>query len=174
MSFYEYNDDINDEYLKGFNIRKEYFNSEINFYAPSIKSYETEDFKNSRSDSFPPFSITGGSCSLKCEHCNAEILKSMAPALTPEELFGRAKAIYESGGLGFLLSGGSNSKGIVDILPYIKTIKKIKSDLNLKVIVHCGLITEEIADGLSDAGVDSAMLDIIGEEDTIRKIYHLN
>ena len=174
MSFYEYNEDIDEEYAKGFDIRKNYFNSEINFYAPSIKSYETEDFKNGKSDSFPPFSITGGSCSLKCEHCNAEILKSMAPALTPDELFDRAQTIYESGGMGFLLSGGSNSKGIVDILPYIKTIKKIKSDLNLKVIVHCGLITEEIADGLLDAGVDSAMLDIIGEEDTIRKIYHLN
>ncbi len=174
MSFYEYDEEINSEYSKGFNIRKEYFDSEIHFYAPSIKSYETEDFKNNKSDSFPPFSITGSSCSLKCEHCNAEILKSMAPALNPDELFERAKTIYESGGLGFLLSGGSNSKGIVDILPYIKTIKKIKSDLNLKVIVHCGLITEEIADGLSDAGIDSAMLDIIGDEDTIRKIYHLN
>ncbi len=174
MSFYEYNDYINEEYIEGFNIRKEYFGSEIHFYAPSIKSYETEDFKNDKSDSFPPFSITGGSCSLKCEHCNAEILKSMAPALTPAELYKRAKAIYDSGGIGFLLSGGSNSKGIVDILPYIKTIKEIKSDFHLKIIVHCGLITEEIADGLLEAGVDSAMLDIIGEEDTIRKIYHLN
>jgi hypothetical protein len=174
MSFYEYDENINGEYLKGFNVRKKNFGSEIHFYAPSIKSYETEDFKNSKSDSFPPFSITGSSCSLKCEHCNAEILKSMAPALTPDELFERAKSIHASGGLGFLLSGGSNSKGIVDILPYINIVKKIKSDFNLKVIVHCGLITEEIADGLSDAGVDSAMLDIIGEEDTIRKIYHLN
>ncbi len=174
MSFYEFDDNIKNEYLEGFNIRKDYFDSEIHFYAPSIKSYETEDFKNNKSDSFPPFSITGSSCSLKCEHCNAEILKSMAPALTPDELFEKAKAIYDSGGLGFLLSGGSNGKGIVDILPYINTIKKIKSDFNLKVIAHCGLITEEIADGLYDAGIDSAMLDIIGEEDTIRKVYHLN
>ncbi|MHB8232485.1 MAG: radical SAM protein [bacterium] len=174
MSFYEYSGDINEEYLKGFNIRKEYFGSEIHFYAPSIKSYETEDFKNNKSDSFPPFSITGSSCSLKCEHCNAEILKSMSPALTPGELYDRAQKIYEAGGSGFLLSGGSDSKGIVDILPYISIIKKIKSDYNLKVIVHCGLITEEIADGLSEAGADSAMLDIIGDEDTIRKIYHLN
>lgn len=174
MSFYEYDVDISEEYSKGFNIRKEYFNSEIHFYAPSIKSYETEDFKNDKSDSFPPFSITGNSCSLKCEHCNAEILKSMSSALTPDELFIKATKIYESGGSGFLLSGGSDSKGIVDILPYINIIKKIKLDFNLKVIVHCGLITEEIADGLYEAGVDSAMLDIIGDEGTIRKIYHLN
>ena len=54
MSFYEYNEDIDEDYAKGFDIRKNYFNSEINFYAPSIKSYETEDFKNGKSDSFPP------------------------------------------------------------------------------------------------------------------------
>lgn len=174
MGFYEYDEDISKEYLEGFNIRKEHFDSEIHFYAPSIKSYETEDFKNSKADSFPPFSITGSSCSLKCEHCNAEILKSMAPVLTQDELYDKAKTIHKSGGLGFLLSGGSDSAGIVDILPYISVIKKIKADFGLKVIVHCGLITEAIADGLYDSGVDSAMLDIIGDEDTIRKIYHLN
>ncbi len=174
MSFYEFNEEINEEYSKGFNILKTHFDSEMHFYAPGIKSYETEDFKNNKSSSFLPFSITGNSCSLKCEHCNAEILKSMAPALTPDDLYEKARAICESGGEGFLLSGGSDSKGIVDILPYVDIIKRIKFDFGIKVIVHCGLITEEIADGLSDAGVDSAMLDIIGDEDTIRKIYHLN
>lgn len=174
MSFYEFNSDLSDEYGEGFDIRRVHFDSEIHFYAPSIKSYETEDFKNDKSDTFPPFSITGEACSLKCEHCNAEILKSMAPVVTAESLYEKASLIHKSNGQGFLLSGGSNSKGIVDIMPYIATIKKIKSDFNLKVIVHCGLITEEIADGLFSAGVDSAMLDIIGDEDTIRKVYHLN
>ena len=174
MSFYEFNEDFSRDYLEGFEIRKANFNSEMHFYAPSIKAYETEDFKNNKSDSFPPFSITGEACSLKCEHCNAEILKSMAPVVTEDSLYERAYSIYKSNGRGFLLSGGSNSRGIVDILPYIGAIKRIKSDFNLKVIVHCGLITEEIADGLYSAGVDSAMLDIIGDEDTIRKVYHLN
>lgn len=174
MSFYEFDPNISGEYLEGFKIRSRYFNSEIHFYAPSIKSYETEDFKNDKSDAFLPFSITGESCSLKCEHCNAEILKSMAPVVTPESLYERAHSIHKSHGSGFLLSGGSDSKGIVDILPYIDIIKRIKSDFSLKVIVHCGLLTEDIADGLYEAGVDSAMLDIIGDEDTIRKIYHLN
>ncbi len=174
MSFYEFDHNLNAEYLEGFKIRGTNFDSEIHFYAPSIKSYETEDFKNNKSNSFLPFSITGESCSLKCEHCNAEILKSMAPVVTPESLYEKARSIHKSKGSGFLLSGGSNSKGIVDILPYIGIIKKIKLDFNLKIIVHCGLLTEDIADGLYNAGVDSAMLDIIGDEDTIHKVYHLN
>ncbi len=174
MSYFEFNEEVNLKYSEGFEIRKNNFNSVMHFYAPSIKSYETEDFKNKKSNSFPPFSITGNTCSLKCDHCNAEILKSMAPVLEPRDLYERARVIYGSEGHGFLLSGGSNSKGIVDILPYIATIKRIKSDFNLKVIVHCGLVTEEIADGLLDAGIDSAMLDIIGDEDTICKVYHLN
>jgi hypothetical protein len=174
MSFYEFDENISEKYSDGFEIRKNCFNSEMHFYAPSIKSYETEDFKNDKSDSFPPLSITGNSCALKCDHCNAEILKSMTPVLQPEALYEKAKLIYKSNGHGFLLSGGSNSGGIVDILPYINTIKKIKSDFNLRVIVHCGLVTEDIADGLYDAKVDSAMLDIIGDNETIRRVYHLN
>ena len=173
MSYYEFNKDISSKYINGFNIRKNNFDNAIHFYAPSIKAYETEDFKNEKTDSFPPLSITGNSCSLKCDHCNAEILKSMDSVIIPDDLYRRANQIFKSKGKGFLLSGGSNAKGIVEILPYIDTIKKIKADFKLKVIVHCGIITEEIADGLLDAGVDSAMLDIIGDEDTIRTVYHL-
>lgn len=174
MGFYEFDETIETDAMEGFDIRRRHFNSEINFYAPGIKSYETEYFENKNADLFPPFSITGNQCSLNCDHCNAEILKSMAPALTPDDLFNKALFISGKGGKGFLLSGGSNSKGIVDILPFIPTLKKIKSDLGLKVIVHCGLITPRIADGLMEADVDSAMLDIIGDEETIRKVYHLN
>ena len=173
MSYYEFDKQISSKYINSFNIRKNNFDNVIHFYAPSIKAYETEDFKNEKSDSFPPLSITGSSCSLKCDHCNAEILKSMDSVITTDDLYHRAAQISKSKGKGFLLSGGSNSKGIVEILPYINTIKKIKTDFKLKVIVHCGIITEEIADGLLDAGVDSAMLDIIGDEDTIRTVYHL-
>ncbi len=163
-----------DEYAPGLDILKKFFNSEIHFYAPGIKSYETEDFKNTGLSSFPPVSITGETCSLKCEHCNARILKSMSPAKTPDALYEKAKSIYESGGRGFLLSGGSNSRGVVELMPFIPTVKRIKRDFGLKVISHLGIVTEEIADALSDSGIDSAMLDIIGDEETIRRVYHLN
>ncbi len=42
-----------------------------------------------------------------------------------------------------------------------------------KVIVHTGLIRREIAEELKEAGVDQILIDVIGDEDTIHEVYHL-
>ena len=39
--------------------------------------------------------------------------------------------------------------------------------------VHTGLVDEEMADALSEACIDSAMVDVIGSDKTIREVYHL-
>ena len=41
------------------------------------------------------------------------------------------------------------------------------------MLVHTGLVSPQIADALAEAGVDLAMLDIIGDSRTIREVYHL-
>ena len=58
-------------------------------------------------------------------------------------------------------------------LPFLSTLKKIRSEWGLKVLVHTGLVSSETADGLAEAGIQAALLDIIGHEDTIRQVYHL-
>jgi len=42
------------------------------------------------------------------------------------------------------------------------------------MIAHTGLIKREVAVGLKEAGIDQILLDIIGDDDTIREVYHLN
>jgi hypothetical protein len=47
-------------------------------------------------------------------------------------------------------------------------------ELGLLIRVHPGLADEATAAALGEVGVDGAMLDVIGAEETIREIYHLD
>ena len=46
--------------------------------------------------------------------------------------------------------------------------------MGLKILVHTGLVSHDLADGLAEARVDLALLDIIGDNRTIRDIYRLD
>jgi len=50
----------------------------------------------------------------------------------------------------------------------------VKEELGLVVRVHTGLVDEETASGLGEVGVDGAMMDVLGAEETIRQVYHLD
>jgi uncharacterized radical SAM superfamily protein len=123
---------------------------------------------------FPSISLTGASCSLKCKHCNGKILKTMIPALTPKKLIEICMQIKKHKGLGCLISGGCLPNGSVPLKNFSEAIKEIKLKTKLKIVVHTGLITEETAFNLKNAGVDAALIDIIGSNETIKEIYHLN
>jgi uncharacterized radical SAM superfamily protein len=42
------------------------------------------------------------------------------------------------------------------------------------VIAHSGVVSPQLAEGLANAGVDGVMLDIIGADETIHDVYHLD
>lgn len=44
----------------------------------------------------------------------------------------------------------------------------------MKVIVHSGLVSPDLARALSVSGVDGVMLDVIGADETLRDVYHLD
>jgi uncharacterized radical SAM superfamily protein len=46
--------------------------------------------------------------------------------------------------------------------------------LNLRIVVHTGLVTHETARFLAEAPIDAAMLDIIGDADVASRIYHIS
>jgi uncharacterized radical SAM superfamily protein len=50
----------------------------------------------------------------------------------------------------------------------------VKKTLGLTVVVHTGVIDAELAGRLADAGVDAALIDVLGSDETIREIYQLN
>ena len=149
------------------------FGKQIAFYAPSFISYKTRYFHSSPT-AFPTISITGASCALKCKHCSGKILETMLPATTPEELFAVCKDLKSKGCVGCLISGGCLPDGSLPLDTFTDAIAEIKRRLELTVLVHTGIVGATTARKLKKAGVDAALIDIIGSDETISEIYHLN
>jgi len=145
----------------------------ICFYAPSFMYYKTEYFCSSSRD-FPTISVTGKMCALKCKHCNGKVLETMHSALTPEKLYSLCRKLRDIGALGCLISGGCLPDGSVPIDKFIDAIKKVKKDFGLTIFVHVGIINFERAERLREAGVDAALIDVIGADETIKEICNLD
>jgi uncharacterized radical SAM superfamily protein len=142
-------------------------------YSPTAYPYEIKDHTQVSPHNFVSLSVTGTSCSLKCEHCDGRLLKGMKSTITPESLFERCQEIKTMGGEGVLISGGSDAKGYVQLERFTDSIQRVKSELNLEVVVHTGLVSEKTAQGLAEAQIDAAMLDIIGDDRVSREVYHI-
>ncbi len=124
--------------------------------------------------SFPSISITGTRCALNCKHCGGRLLRGMIPARSPKELLAVCEGIRERGGIGCLISGGCDRGGAVPLADFLEAISRIKRDLGLKVVVHTGIAGEGVAKGLGRAGIDAALIDLIGSAEAIREVYGLN
>lgn len=145
----------------------------IRFYVPSFMYYKTSRYKSS-SNEFPTFSVTGNHCSLRCKHCNGKVLETMYPATTPEELLKVASRLKHEGSVGCLISGGCLPDGTIPLNRFIGAIGRIKKELGFKVFVHTGIINSIAAKKLKRSGIDAALIDVIGDEETIREVYNLN
>lgn len=153
-------------------IRQANFPPLLKLAAPGAKHYEVDGFRNSP-HRFVDVSLTGRACALQCEHCRGRLLETMRPATTPAALRALADELTSKGCQGVLLSGGSDSEGQVPLRGYLEAIAYLK-ERGLRVIVHSGLLDEATARGLKAAGVDQVLLDVIGDEETIRQVYHLD
>ncbi|MDP2662667.1 MAG: hypothetical protein Q8R28_18265, partial [Dehalococcoidia bacterium] len=52
-------------------------------------------------------------------------------------------------------------------------LARIKEELSMQVVVHTGLVRRALAGALARAGIDGALIDILGVEETVRDVYHL-
>ncbi len=154
-------------------IRDENFGRKIHFYAPSFMYYKTKYFCSSP-HFFPSISITGEACALKCKHCDGRVLKTMYPATSPEKLLNLCAKLKRNGAIGCLISGGCLPNGSVPFEKFVNSIAQVKEKYGLRIIIHTGLISYELAKKLKEAGVGSALLDVIGDNETIREIYNLD
>jgi lipoyl synthase len=157
-----------------FALRQHHFPDEITFHAPGLRRYKTTEYPDQNHRSFMSISLTGAECALACDHCNMSILKSMAPLpRSGGSLFDMCSELARQGAGGVLISGGSNKKGRVPLLKHIPDLIRVRRELGLTIRVHPGIPDEETVAGLADVGIDGAMMDIIGDNDTIREVYHL-
>jgi hypothetical protein len=156
-----------------FELRLRNFGRQIHLHAPGLKRYETEEFRQEDPDRFTAVSLTGGKCALNCDHCKASVLEGMRAIPSGRDLFQLAQEMAGRGNRGILVSGGMSIDGRVPHLEHLQEIVRVKRELDQKVILHTGLVDDETARAMKEAGVDGAFIDIIGSDETIHEVYHL-
>ncbi|TET80271.1 radical SAM protein [candidate division TA06 bacterium] len=144
------------------------FGKKITFYLPGMF---TIDGKTGR---YPALSITGSSCALNCDHCGARILETMINVSSPEQLIEECETLAKNGALGCLVSGGSNTDGRLPWDVFAPAIREVKEKTGLFISVHTGLLDGERAHMLKEAGIDQALIDVVGDQETFSKIYHID
>jgi hypothetical protein len=81
--------------------------------------------------------------------------------------------LKNEGAVGCLISGGCLPDGSVPLNKFVDAIAKIKRELGLTIAAHTGVVDFSTARRLKEAGVDAALIDIIGSDETIREVYQM-
>lgn len=123
---------------------------------------------------YPAISLTEDRCQLLCEHCKGLLLKPMIQVTSPEALVKKCLNLARSGRVGVLLSGGSDHEGKLPWEEFYQAISRIRSETDLFISIHSGFLDFTTAVALKRAGVDQALIDIMGDEETAKTIYHLD
>jgi len=159
---------------EAFKTRKANFGNRLTFSIPGTVSYHDNTIPLQQ-ERFAAISVTGRRCDLRCEHCKGKLLESMIPAEDPKSFLEVAERLRLNGAHGILVSGGADHTGKVPLETFIRSMKVLtEHEPPFKVIVPTGLIRRKIARGLKEAGVDQILIDVIGDDDTIREVYHMN
>jgi len=83
--------------------------------------------------------------------------------------------LWRKGGQGMLVSGGCDQFGAVDFpLHIFEEIKELKERTGLLINLHCGLVTDQIADRISEARIDKVSFDLVYDDNTIRDVLRLD
>jgi hypothetical protein len=141
---------------------------EITFYLPGMIRYE-----NLRGR-YPAISITGKECELQCEHCKGRLLDPMIQVTEPNDLMQKALYLQKRGVHGILLSGGSDRQGRLPWAKYVDAIREITEATGLYLSAHVGFPDLETCRQLKKSGLRQALLDVMGDEETATRVYHLN
>jgi len=153
---------------QAWNVTRENHGNNFTFYLPGMIRY------GKMRGLYPALSLTGDRCQLLCEHCKGLLLQPMIEAGDPETLIRKCLKLAHSGHSGVLLSGGSDLEGRLPWKKFYQAIQKIKTETDLFLSVHSGFLDFNTAVALKEVGVDQALIDIMGDEETAKKIYHLD
>jgi uncharacterized radical SAM superfamily protein len=165
---------VAESFSAGYEIRRQNFGGVMDFYAPGLKQWSTSEWTPDNPRRFLPVSVTGSACALNCDHCGTKVLDGMAAIPPGEDLYTTALRMRAQGSEGLLVSGGSTRGGGVPLTPHLRHVRRIRSELGMKVIVHSGVVTPALAEALAEAEVDGVMLDVIGADATIRDVYKMD
>jgi len=158
---------INDRWTRARDISWQQFGKKIAFYLPGMFTL------NGLSGLYPCLSITGEHCTLQCEHCKGGLLRSMIGAANPERLLEACLHLASRGSLGVLISGGCDDQGRLPWDSFIPSLEEVKRRTGLYISIHSGLVDQGTASRLKAAGVDQALLDVVGDDETYRSVCHV-
>lgn len=153
-------------------IRQTHFPPVLKLAAPGVKRYEVEGFRNNP-DRFAAIGLTGRACALRCEHCRGQLLESMYPAPTPQTLPDLADELMTRGCQEVLLSGGPDRSA--SCAPERSPGGHRRSHPPWPQ-GHCShrFVDKATAQALKAADADQVLVDVIGDEEAIRQVYHLD
>jgi uncharacterized radical SAM superfamily protein len=97
----------------------------------------------------------------------------MIPVAGPEDLEKKALRLSKSGAHGILLSGGSDLSGRLPWKRFKKAIRNISDRTDLILTAHTGFPDEEDCEILEYAGIRQALIDVMGDDETATRVYHL-
>ena len=100
-------------------------------------------------------------------------MNTMHPATSPRKLFEMCSRLKDKGAKGCLISGGCSADGSVPLSNFMDALLRVKKELNMTVLVHTGIIDSPRAEDLKKSRIDTALIDVIGSDKTIRDIYNL-
>jgi hypothetical protein len=123
---------------------------------------------------FPSISITGKECAMKCEHCSHHYLEGMIPAETPSRLVEVCMKLSKEGAQGCLISGGFTADASLPFQKFIPAIQEIRQKTKLTINIHTGFISEDLARELAAVGVNAVSVDLVGDDETVQKVYGLS
>ena len=149
------------------NISRSFFGNILTAHLPGMFVV------NGRRGGYRAVSITGNHCELQCEHCKGVLLKSMSHATDGASLRKIGLDAYARGDRGILISGGCDAQGRLPWRKFASDIAYLKAATNLTITVHAGIVDSTAASLLKDAGVDQALVDVIGDDSTASQVYHL-
>ena len=140
---------------------------EITFYLPGMIRCE------GRRGRYPAISLTGSQCELQCEHCKGRLLGPMIQVTEAGELLKKALFLEKQGAHGLLLSGGSDRQGRLPWAKYGDAIREVARTTGLFLSAHVGFPDRETCRQLKKSGLRQALLDVMGDEETASRVYHL-
>ncbi len=139
----------------------------VTFYLPGMIRY------GDRRGRYPAVSITGNACELQCDHCRGLLLRPMIPAQEPAVWVEKARRLARRGAHGILISGGADARGRLPWKRFAPSIARISRETRLFLTAHTGFPDLETAGLLRQAGVRQALIDVMGDDETARRVYHL-
>jgi uncharacterized radical SAM superfamily protein len=98
----------------------------------------------------------------------------MEPATSPENLINLCESLKSNGAKGVLISGGCDAHGgLLNLEKFLPAIKKVH-EMALIIKLHTGLVDDKLAKGIVEAGVDIASMEMVGDAQTVKRIFGLN